>query len=225
MNVTLDRSAVRDMAPIALGLVPFGLLMGVTIGTHPVGAAGGLASAALFFGGTAHLSALTMIAHGAGPPAVVAGVLVVNSRLLLYGAALQPRFGGQPWWFRWFGPMFLIDQTFALASGLPADVDGPRFRRYWFTVGTVMATIWLGSHVAGVLAGPLLPAWLPLGIAAPAVLVGLLVPHLKRRSGAVAATVAGVVAALASPLPTGVGTIAGALAGLLAAGLVPEVSR
>jgi predicted branched-subunit amino acid permease len=144
---------------------------------------------------------------------VVAGVLVINSRLLLYAAALQPRFTDQPAWFRWLGPMLLIDQTFALASALPAEVGGARFRRYWCTAGATMVAGWLGSHLVGVIAGPLLPAWLPLEVTAPAVLVGLLVPHLKRRSGAVAAVCSGVVAAAASPLPTGVGTVLGALAG------------
>ena len=123
------------------------------------------------------------------------------------------------------GPAVLIDQTFALASALPADVAGARFRRYWWTAGATMFVGWLGSHLVGVDAGPLLPAWLPLDITAPAVLVGLLVPHLKRRSGAVAAVGSGVVAAAASTLPTGVGTLLGALAGLLAASVVGALVR
>jgi predicted branched-subunit amino acid permease len=225
MNTTMDRTAVRDMTPIVLGLMPFGLLIGLTISTHRAGTAGGLGSAALIFGGTAHLAALTLITAGAGPLTVLAGVLVINSRLLLYAAALQPRFTDQPTWFRWLGPALLIDQTFALASALPAEVTGARFRRYWWTAGATMFVGWLGSHLVGVVAGPLLPAWLPLDITAPAVLVGLLVPHLKRRSGAVAAVGSGVVAAAASTLPTGVGTILGALAGLLAASVVGALLR
>ena len=211
------RAAIRDIGPVVVGMVPFGLLMGVTIATHPAGPALGLSSAALFYGGIAHLSALTMITAGAGPPTVLAGVVAVNSRLLLYGAALQPRFACQPRWFRWLGPALLIDQTFALATALPADVDGARFRRYWLTIGAVLGAGWLASHVLGLVAGPVLPSRLPLGIAAPAVLVGLLVPHLKRRSGIAAAAVAGVVAATAANLPVGVGTLVGAVAGLAAA--------
>jgi predicted branched-subunit amino acid permease len=212
----VDRAAVRDMLPIVVGIAPFGLLIGLTIGSHPAGPAAGLASAVLFFGGTAHFSALTMISAGAGPPAVLAGVLVTNSRLLLYGAALQPRFAAQPRWFRRLGPALLIDQTFALATALPADTSALRFRRYWLTAGLTMAAGWLGSHVVGLLAGPLVPSWLPLEIAAPAVLVGLLVPHLRRRPGLVAALTAGLVTAATSALPAGVGTLAGALSGLLA---------
>jgi len=54
MNTTIDRTAVRDMTPIVLGLMPFGLLIGLTISTHRAGAAGGLGSVALIFGGTPH---------------------------------------------------------------------------------------------------------------------------------------------------------------------------
>ena len=225
MNATIGRTAVRDMTPIVLGLMPFGLLIGLTIGSHPAGRAAGLASAALYFGGTAHLSALTMITAGAAPLAVVAGTIVINSRLLLYGAALAPRFADQPTWFRWLGPVLLIDQTYALATALPADVSGARFRRYWLAAGGTMAAGWLGSHVVGLLAGPLLPPGLPLGITAPAVLIGLLVPHLKRRSGLVAAVTAGLVAAATSMLPAGFGTLAGSLAGVAMAAAVGTAGR
>jgi predicted branched-subunit amino acid permease len=214
------RKAVRDVGPTALGMVPFGLFMGVTIAGNPVGPALGLSSAALLYGGTAHLSAITMIAAGAGPPTVLAGVVAINARLLLYAAALQPRFAGQPRWFRLLGPALLIDQTFALATARPADVVGARFRHYWLTIGTVLGAVWVASHVVGVVAGPVLPAWLPLGVAAPAVLVGLLVPYLRTLTGIAAAVVAALLTAVATGLPVGVGTLAGALAGIVAGALV-----
>jgi hypothetical protein len=45
MNTTMDRTAARDMTPIVLGLMPFGLLIGLTISTHRAGPAGGSATA------------------------------------------------------------------------------------------------------------------------------------------------------------------------------------
>jgi predicted branched-subunit amino acid permease len=77
----LDREALRDIWPIVLGMAPFGLLIGVTIGHTGVGTVLGLGSAAVFFGGSGHLAALTLLAAGAGPLAVLAGVVVVNARL------------------------------------------------------------------------------------------------------------------------------------------------
>jgi predicted branched-subunit amino acid permease len=213
------RTAVRDIAPMLLGIAPFGMLIGLTLTTHPVGVGAGLGSAALYYGGTGHLAVLQMLTAGAGPPAVVAAVAVVNARLVLYGAALAPRFADQPRWFRWLGAATLIDQTYALATARPG-LGGAAFRRYWLTLGATMLLGWLAAHVVGVVAGPVLPAWLPLGIAAPAVLVGLLVPHLTKRTGRAAAVVGGAVAGLAAPLPPGVGTLLGALAGIAAGTLV-----
>jgi len=211
----IDRDAVREILPMLVGIAPFGILIGLTIGTHPVGVAAGLGSAALYYGGTGHLAVLQMVTVGAGPPAVLVGIAVINARLLLYGAALAPRFADQPRWFRWLGPLTLIDQTYALATARP-ELGGAAFRRYWLTLGWTMGVGWIVGHVVGLVAGPVLPAWLPLGIAAPAILVGLLVPHLRRRTGLAAAVVGGIVAAAASPLPPGVGTLLGAVAGIAA---------
>ena len=132
---------------------------------------------------------------------------------------MAPRFTGQPRWFRWFGPLLLVDQTFAVTTDLPADVTGARFRRYWLTAGAVMLAGFLLANALGTATGGALPPWLPLDIAAPAMLVGLLVPHLHGR-GVRAAVVAAVVTGVASGLPAGVGPLAGAVAGLAAA-LVP----
>ena len=214
-----DPDALRDIWPMVLGVVRFGLVIGVTIGHMRLGGALGLSSAALYFGGSGHLAALTLLPDGAGPLAVLATVAVVNCRLALYAAALAPRFADQPAWFRWLAPQVLVDQTYAITTARP-DLHGAALRRYWITAGGAFALGWLASNAAGLLLGPVLPAHSLLDIAAPAMFVGLLAPQLVRRPAAVAAGVGGVVAAAASVLPQGVGLLVGALAGLLAATLV-----
>jgi branched chain amino acid efflux pump len=223
----IDPNALRDVWPMVLGVVPFGLLIGTTLGRMHLGAALGLGSAALFFGGSGHFAALTLLQGGAGPLAVLATVAVVNSRFALYGAALAPRFADQPAWFRWLAPQVLLDQTYAVAMARP-DLRGPAFRRYWATAGGAFALGWLASNAAGLLLGPVLPEHSALEIAVPAMFIGLLVPQLVRRPAAVAAGVGGLVAAAASALPEGTGLLLGALAGLLAATRVdrtPEEER
>ena len=214
-----DRDALRDIWPMVLGVVPFGLLIGMTVGRMHLGAALGLGSAALYFGGSGHLAALTLLQDGAGPLAVLATVAVVNCRLALYAAALAPRFADQPAWFRWLAPQVLVDQIHAVATARP-DLHGAAFRRYWATAGGAFALGWLGSNAAGMLLGPVLPEHSPLEIAVPAMFVGLLAPQLVRRPAAVAAGVGGVVAAVASALPRAPACFSGALAGVLAGTLV-----
>lgn len=213
----LDRDAVRDALPILLGLAPFGVLIGVTIDQFAFDPAVGLVSAALLVGGTAHLTALTLLATGAAPLAVIAAVIIINARLMLYGAALYPRFRGQPRWFRWLAPHLLFDQTYAIAMAR-RELAGPaRFRRYWLTAGGLILVGWMSAHVVGLLLGSVLPARSALDIAAPAVFVALLAPQLARRAAVIAASTAALVAAAASALPSGLGLICGALAGIVAA--------
>jgi predicted branched-subunit amino acid permease len=211
----VDRTAVRDMAPIALSLLPFAAVLGVTIAqSRSVPIWVGLLSGPLLFAGSAQLAALTLLDSGAGAVAVVATVLVVNARLAMYGAALAPRFRDQPTWFRWLGPHYLVDQMYALVDRHPG-LAGASFRRYWLTAGAVLAVGWLTPMVAGAFGGGLLPRHSPLEFASTAVIVALLVPRLRARPSRAPALLAAAVALLASGLPFGLGILAGAVAGLL----------
>jgi predicted branched-subunit amino acid permease len=202
----IDGDALRDVSPVLIGIAPFGLLIGVTIAHTGLGTRLGLGSAAAMFGGGAHFAALTLLAHGAGPLAVLGAVVVVNARLALYAAALQPRFRQQPAWFRWFAPHVLVDQTYALATARPELVEPARFRRYWLTAGAAFAAVWIGSHLVGLLLADLLPEHSPLDVAAPALFVGLLVhlaalaPSARHLALLAAALVAWRVRNLAAPI-------------------------
>jgi predicted branched-subunit amino acid permease len=221
----VDRDALRDVLPIALSLVPFAAVIGVTIAQStlvPVWV--GMLAGPLIYGGSAQLAALTLADTGAGLLTVVGTVLVINARLVMYGAAIEPRFRGQPSWFRWAAPHFLVDQTYTLANERP-NLSGPAFRRYWGTVGLVLGAVWIGTMYLAVALGPAVPTDSPLTFAATAVFVALLVPRLRHRAARRPAAIAGVVALVASPLPHGLGLLVGALAGVLPAILLAERDR
>lgn len=207
-------AAARDTVPVALSIAPFALVIGATATAGGIApAANGIAAAGIF-SGSGHLSVLATVVAGGGALSALGTAALVNSRLLLYGAALQPRFRGQPRWFRWSGPALLVDQTYAMVLNRP-DLDDPeRFRRYWTTAGTALATSWIAAVVLGGLLGPLLPAGSPLDAAAVVVLAGMLAPRLRRWRPAAVALTALAVAVLAAPLPGGLGLVAGMTAGL-----------
>lgn len=210
------RAALRDLGPMMLGLAPFGMVVGVASVRTGVGAEFGLLTGPLWFGGSGQLAAITLIAAGSAPAAVVAAVALVHARFLLYGAALQPRFSHQPGWFRWIGPHFLTDPTYAMAVRRPEFSGGPAFRRYWLTAcGGVMAG-WAVATALGVALAAVLPAGAALDVAAPAMFLAMLVPLLSTSTAVVTAVVAAVVAAAASPLPNGLGLLCGMTAGLVA---------
>src|SRR4051794_17414104 len=188
MDITLSHSsaaevrvAVRDLAPVVVGLAPFAVLIGVTGVRSGVGGGTGVLSSVALLGGSAQLTTLTMLADGASPVAVVAAVALVNARFLLYAAALEPAFRDQPRWFRWLAPHFVVDPTYALATGRRDLDDAARFRRWWLTTGIGLAVAWIGLTALGVVLAPVLPVSAALDVAAPAMFLAVLVPLLRAR--------------------------------------------
>jgi predicted branched-subunit amino acid permease len=215
------RVAGKDLVPALVALAPLGLVVGVTVQQTGIGALLGVASAPAIYAGTAQLSALTLLHAGAGVVAVVGSVAVINARLVLYAAVLEPRFRGQPGWFRWLAPQFVVDPSFALVTAR-GDLDGPvTFRRYWLALGGLLTVAWTGLVALGVVVGPALSgAGRVLAFAPVAVFLSMVAPRLTDRPARVAAGVAGAVTgalALLGGLPAGVPVLVGAAAGVLAA--------
>jgi predicted branched-subunit amino acid permease len=85
----VDRQAVRDLLPVVVGLVPFAVVIGVTIaGSSVVPAWAGLLATPLLYAGSAQLAALSLLDGGSGVATILLTVVIVNGRLSLYGAAL-----------------------------------------------------------------------------------------------------------------------------------------
>ena len=219
----LDRDALRDIAPVVLSVLPFAAVIGVTIAQSPVVPAwAGLLAGPVIYAGSSQLAALTLLDGGAGIATILAMVAIVNARLSMYGAGVEPHFRHQPAWFRWLAPHFLVDQTFAIVDARRDLTDARRFRRYWLTAGLVLGIGWTAAMAAAVLLGPVIPTDSPLTFAATAVFVGLLVPRLRERAARRPAALAAIVALVAAPLPNGLGLLVGALAGIAPSLITPR---
>jgi predicted branched-subunit amino acid permease len=208
--------AVSDLTAITPGVLPFGLTVGIVIGATRMGDLTGLLGAPLVYGGSAQLTAATMFDHGAGVLAVVGAALTVNARLLLYGAALAPRFEHQPRWFQLIGPHMIIDQTYLAALRRP-DHAGRRFRYYWLCLGLGLMAVWTGAVATGLLLGPLLPTLEHLSLAPAALFIGMLVPRLRDRSSVRAAVTASVIAPVVALAVPSAALLTAVVAGLVAA--------
>jgi predicted branched-subunit amino acid permease len=219
----LRRAATSDVLAVSPGIVPFGVMLGVTVVTTGTGGFAGFLGAGLVFGGSAQLTTITVLHLGAGLLAAVLSGLVVNARILLYGAALEPRFRHQPLWFRLIGPQFIQDQTYLSAS--VRDFTPADFRRYWAWLGGVLLTVWTGSVALGILAAPLLPPLPHLGLVGATLFVAMLVPRLVDRTSVVAAGVATAAALGVVQVLPNLGILGGTTAGVLAAVLTGRSSR
>lgn len=218
-------TAVLDMLPVAAGIVPFALIIGVTIQQTGINEALGLVGGAALYAGSAQLSALSLLDAGAGLAVVVGAVALINARFLVYGAGLEPRFRDQPRWFRWLGPQFIVDQTYALAMGR-GDLDtARRFRHYWLAMAAVLGAMFIGAMAVGEALGPVLPAETPVGFVATVVFIALLAPRLRGARPVIVASVAAGVSLLGADWPNGLGLGAGVGAGFVAAALIERTHR
>jgi predicted branched-subunit amino acid permease len=215
---------MKDMVPVLGALAPLGLIVGLTIVQTGIAPLLGIGAAPAIYAGTAQLSALTLLASGAGVGTVIASVAVINARLVMYAAVLEPHFRGQPRWFRWLAPHWIVEQTFALVTARDDLQDATRFRRYWLVLGSSMALAWAGLVALGVVAGPALAGATPvLAFAPAAVFLSMLAPRLTDRPALVAAGTAAVVTGaltVSGALPAGTPVLIGGTAGVLAATLV-----
>jgi predicted branched-subunit amino acid permease len=218
------RHGGRDAAAVVLAYVPFGVTLGATLGRTGVDPLTAWASSPLMFGGAAQLVSVQLLDAGANTMVVILGALVVNARLLLYSASLAPHAGGWPTRWRWLGAYLLADPVYALAVGRFARPDHGGDARdrltYYLTVGLTVWAGWMALTGAGAMLAGVLPASLPLQLAAPLTFLLLLLPMLTDRAAYAAAATGGAVAVVASGLPLGLGLLLGAASGVTAGALV-----
>ena len=209
--------ALKDAATVSSGMIAFGLVLGITVtvlGRDPYAAVLGAAGV---FGGSAQLTAVTLMSHGSALALAVLSALTVNLRLLLYSAAMGDRFAAQPRLFRWLAPHLIVDQTFMMAESR-RQLDGATFRQYWLLMGSLVLLQWVSAVTVGLLLAPALPPLPHLTLVATAMFVGLLVPRLVTRPAVVAAVTGGATAGLVSQVLPALGILSGAVVGI-AAGL------
>jgi predicted branched-subunit amino acid permease len=211
------------MAPFVLAYAPFALVIGSKVATldDPVA---GWAGSWLIYGGSAHLAALQGLSDGSALLAIVAGVLI-NARLLVYGASMAPRWRHQPRWFRLFGPALLIDPTWALADRhAESGASDEEQRRFYIGAALMLGAAWSANIALGAAIGDRLPD-VGLDLAAPLCLIALVGPRVRDREHRWAAIAASVTAIVLADGPPGTAVAAAIAAGCAAAQLARRWQR
>lgn len=215
----VDRRAIAEATPLFLPAIPFGFVLGLAMTESAMPTWIAWSSSPLLFAGAAQLAVVTLAGAATVWAVIVAG-LIINTRHVMYSAALAPAFRHQPRWMRWIGSFVLIDQVFALAV-LQSDRPPAEFRRYFLTAGFFFYLNWQWATALGMVVGPVVPASWRLDLAPPIMFVGLVLIGIQRVPQAVAALVGGTVGLAAAGLPDRLGILVGALAGV-GAGTVAE---
>jgi predicted branched-subunit amino acid permease len=201
------RRGARDMAPFALGYVPFGLLVGAAVGRSPEPAAG-WAGTWTIYGGSAHLAVLDLVARDATPALVVAAGVLINLRLLVYATGLASLWAGSPRLMRLGAAAMVVDALWLLVERRAGAGGSLRMRRaHYFGCGATLAVAWLLAVTAGAAVGSAPAATAHLGVAVPLCLVSMVVPHLRAPGGWAAVSAAGAATLATRSWPAGSGLI------------------
>ncbi len=202
----------RAMAPLWLGVVPFGLAYAVIARDAGLSLVETQALSLLVFAGSAQVSAAGLFGRGAGGLEIVLTTLLLNVRHVLYGVSLSravPLTRGQ----RPVAAAFLTDEAYGVAVASGA-------RSFHFLLGTELSLFatWNLATLAGSLLGGAIPDPEELGVDVifPLAFLALLVPLVRTRIELVVAAGSGSLAwLLARELPAGVAILATGVAGSL----------
>ena len=219
------RRLVFDTLGIAVSAAGFGLVYGLAARTAGLSIIEVTAMSTLVFSGGAQFAALAYIAAGAPWAAVVLLTAFINSRHLLYGAAMAPYLAKTSLGPRAAMAHVLNDETFAISLSHFRRIGRADIPGYWLGAlgGTVVP--WIGASIVGAtLAGSIPdPARFGLDVIFPAAMAGLAVGLITGRRELVAAVTGallGVVTGLAWDPAAGI--VVGGVVGPVVAFLVPS---
>lgn len=206
-----QRSERRDAVVLALAVGVVGATFGVLAEEAGLSMAKALALSVFTFTGASQFAAVSIVNGGGSPASAVASALLLAARNALYGPVVGPVLRGGRL-RRLLSAQFVIDETTAMASARP-DADRAR-AAFWYTA-IWLFVLWVIGTVVGVVVGNAMgdPDEWGLDAAFPAAFIALLVPHLRRRAGRVAAALGGLIALAAVPIaPAGLPILLAALA-------------
>ncbi len=219
---------MRMVAPALPGVVVFAGAFGAAASAKGLTLLEALAMSTLVYAGMAQMVALEAwpgFWNWAAVGSLALLVAVVNSRMVLQGAALQPWLRAHSNGFNAAHLMFLTDANWLMGSRYHAE--GGRDVGVLIGAGVALWVLWVIFTLPGHLVGGLVadPKRYALDLVMPVFFAVMLVPLWKGRRAAVPWAVAGLVALVASRLlPGHLFILCGAMAGMLTAAFSPEAA-
>ncbi len=209
-------AGIKSELPIALGVIPFGLIYGVIALAAGLTPAQAQAMSAIVFAGSAQFIGAELMGAGAPLPVLWLTTFVVNVRHVLYSAQLGPDLQHLSRGWRFLLAYLLTDEAYATTAVHYANKEIALTHKHWFYLGAglMLWLTWQTSTAVGVFLGAEIPASWGLDFALALTFIGIVVPLLTTRPMLAAAVVAGVTAVLAHGLPYNLGLVLAGLAGI-----------
>ncbi len=196
--------------------MPFGLIVGTASTAAGMDPWLALAMSVIVFAGASQLAAIALMIQNAPLLIVVATVLVVNLRFVMYSAAIAPYFRDLPGFKKWLFAYGLTDHLFALLTTRFKPTDPvEKIGAYYAAAAFLTWLSWNVMVAIGIFAGTLLPKEWSLDFAIPLVFLALVFPALNSRVHWWTAAGAATAAFFTAAMPMKLGLIAAAVVGVV----------
>lgn len=215
---------VRDIAPVLLGIAPFGLVSGVAALSVGIPTWPAFAMSFIVFAGSSQIAAVQLMGLSTPIGIILLSTTLINLRMMMYSASLAPYFRHLSGGWKLLVSYLLVDQAYAFSLMRFGRGEALSKRWYYLGVGLSCWFVWVGASALGVFVGAKLPEGLGLEFTIPLSFLALLVPVLSDRPSVAAALAGGAVAVAAYGLPNNLGLILGALSGV-GAGVLLEARK
>ncbi|ACL56123.1 AzlC family ABC transporter permease [Methylobacterium nodulans] len=219
-------TGVRLGLPVWPSIAVFGAAFGAAAAQRGLSLWEAVGMSALVFAGAAQMVTLEVWSRPWTLQALLAAMTVtalINARMILMGATIQPWMRGSPFWRTALSLFVLVDAGWLI--GMRHRAEGGRDLGVLVGAGLGMWPLWVATTAAGHLAGALVraPHAYALDMIMPVFFAAMLAPLWRGLRPALPWLVSGAVALAVQRLVPGYGFIAaGALAGLITGALVDD---
>ena len=215
---------VKDVSPLMIPVVPFGLIFGVLaidVGFTPLQTMG---MSLIIFGGASQIVLLQLFSGGASSLVIISSVGAVNSRHLLYGAVVSEHLSDLRLIWKIIISYFLIDQAFARSNEYFNKNKDENKYFHLIGGGSTCWIIWQSTTFLGIILGAAIPEELGLSFAIPLTFLALLINDFRKFINIVVIIVSGIVATAGyNIIPFKAYVIVAALTGLLSAVILTKI--
>jgi branched chain amino acid efflux pump len=214
------------MAPWLLGIVPYGLVIGISAAQADVPTVAGWLTGPLIFAGSAQVATIQLLDSGAAPVVVAVAALAVNLRLVLYSATMARQWRGMSRRWQALAAYTLIDPSLLVGVDGYQRAARPRDGHLHYLGGAaVLWVAWLAAITIGATAGAGLPHGLHLELIIPLFLVGEVALRLTNRATKRGVAVAVILALVGRTVPLHLGALLAIVGGIAAALTTTETDR
>ena len=209
------------MAPLATGLAAWGLMTGVAMVKSGMSGVEALAMTFLVYAGSSQLAAIPLIVAAAPIWVILVTGFCVNLRFVVFSLHLRPHLMHLPRWRRIVNGYLTADLSYALFTrrfATPGTTPAEQREQEAYLSGNyfVTWTSWMGSSVAGIVLGNLIPSAWGLGFAGVLCLIGVLCSLATTPLRRLSALVAGAAAVATYSLPLKLNIVVAIAAAVLA---------